>query len=31
MGAQLAGGMDKLKKWLVDTDRTFIQARSLTV
>lgn len=26
MGAQLAGGMDKLKKWLVDTDRTFIQA-----
>jgi len=25
MGAQLAGGMPKQKRWLVDTDRTFIQ------
>jgi 4-aminobutyrate aminotransferase/(S)-3-amino-2-methylpropionate transaminase len=25
MGAQLAGGMPQLKKWLVDTDTTFIQ------
>lgn len=26
MGAQLAGGMDKLKTWIVDGDSTFIQA-----
>lgn len=25
MGAQLAGGMDKQKKWMVDRDQTFIQ------
>lgn len=25
MGAQLAGGMDKQKEWMVDRDRTFIQ------
>jgi 4-aminobutyrate aminotransferase/(S)-3-amino-2-methylpropionate transaminase len=25
MGAQLAGGMDKLKNWIVDEGRTFIQ------
>ncbi len=25
MGAQLAGGMQHLKKWLVDTDKTFVQ------
>jgi 4-aminobutyrate aminotransferase-like enzyme len=25
MGAQLAGGMEKLKKWMVDRDQTFIQ------
>jgi 4-aminobutyrate aminotransferase / (S)-3-amino-2-methylpropionate transaminase / 5-aminovalerate transaminase len=25
MGAQLAGGMDKLKTWIVDGDQTFVQ------
>ena len=25
LGAQMAGGMDKLKTWIVDGDRTFIQ------
>jgi len=25
LGAQLAGGMDKLKTWIVDGDRTFVQ------
>lgn len=25
MGAQLAGGMDQQKKWIIDGDRTFIQ------
>ncbi|MBA4386857.1 MAG: aspartate aminotransferase family protein [Verrucomicrobia bacterium] len=25
MGAQLAGGMDKQKKWMIDRDQTFIQ------
>jgi 4-aminobutyrate aminotransferase-like enzyme len=26
LGSQLAGGMDKLKKWIVDEGKTFIQA-----
>ncbi|MCK4423607.1 MAG: aspartate aminotransferase family protein, partial [Candidatus Omnitrophica bacterium] len=25
LGAQLAGGMDKLKKWIIDPDKTFVQ------
>ena len=25
MGSQLAGGMEKLKTWMIDRDKTFVQ------